>query len=34
VFHTAKQSGCTVLLSEDFQDKRELDGVRVVNPFR
>ena len=34
VFRTAKQSGCTVLLSEDFQDKRELDGVRVVNPFR
>lgn len=34
VLRSAKQSGCTVLLSEDLQDKREIDGVRVVNPFR
>jgi predicted nucleic acid-binding protein len=34
IFRTAKQAGCTVLYSEDFQDRRELDGVRVVNPFR
>jgi len=34
VFRAAKQSGCSVLLSEDFQDRREVDGVRVVNPFR
>ena len=34
VFRAAKQSGCTVLLSEDFQDRREVDGVRIVNPFR
>ena len=34
VFRAATQSGCTVLYSEDFQDRRELDGVRVVNPFR
>jgi len=34
VVRTAKQSGCTVLLSEDMQDQREIDGVRIVNPFR
>jgi len=34
VVRTAQQSGCTVLLSEDLQDGREIDGVRVVNPFR
>ena len=34
VLRAAKQSGCTVLLSEDLQDKREVDGVRIVNPFR
>jgi predicted nucleic acid-binding protein len=33
VVRTAKQSGCTVLLSEDMQDRREIDGVRIVNPF-
>ena len=34
VFRTAKQSGCTVLFSEDMQDTREIDGVRIVDPFR
>jgi predicted nucleic acid-binding protein len=34
VLRAAKQSGCTVLLSEDLQDKREVDGVRIINPFR
>lgn len=34
IVRAAKQAGCTVLLSEDFQDRRELDGLRVVNPFR
>jgi predicted nucleic acid-binding protein len=34
VLRAAKQSGCTVLLSEDLQDRREVDGVRIVNPFR
>ncbi|HEU4382147.1 MAG TPA: PIN domain-containing protein [Anaeromyxobacteraceae bacterium] len=34
VVRAAKQSGCTVLLSEDFQDRRAIDGIRVVNPFR
>jgi predicted nucleic acid-binding protein len=33
VLRAAKQSGCGVLLSEDFQELREIDGVRVVNPF-
>jgi predicted nucleic acid-binding protein len=33
VLRAAKQSGCSILLSEDFQESRELDGVRVVNPF-
>jgi predicted nucleic acid-binding protein len=33
ILRAAKQAGCGVLLSEDFQDAREIDGVRVVNPF-
>jgi predicted nucleic acid-binding protein len=33
IVRTAKQSGCTLLLSEDMQDRREIDGVRIVNPF-
>jgi predicted nucleic acid-binding protein len=34
VLRAAKQSGCSVLLSEDLQDQRVVDGVRIVNPFR
>jgi predicted nucleic acid-binding protein len=34
VLRTAQQSGCRVLLSEDFQEGREIDGIQVVNPFR
>lgn len=33
VIRMAKQSGCSVLLSEDMQDGREIDGVKIVNPF-
>jgi predicted nucleic acid-binding protein len=33
ILRAAKQAGCSVLLSEDFQDAREIDGVRVLNPF-
>jgi predicted nucleic acid-binding protein len=33
VIRTAMQSGCTILLSEDMQDRREIDGLRIVNPF-
>lgn len=34
VLRTAKQGGCKVLLSEDLQALREVDGIRVMNPFR
>ena len=34
VMRAAKQAGCTVLLSEDMQDGREIDGLQIVNPFR
>ena len=34
VLRAAKQAGCSVLLTEDMQDAREIDGVRIVNPFR
>jgi len=34
VLRAAKQAGCSVLLSEDMQETREIDGVRIVNPFR
>jgi predicted nucleic acid-binding protein len=30
---TARRAGCRVLLSEDFQDGRDLSGVLFVNPF-
>jgi len=31
---TAKIAGCEYLLTEDLQHGAELDGLRVVNPFR
>lgn len=34
IVRSAKQSGCRVLFSEDFQHGREVDGIRVVNPFK
>ena len=34
VVRSAKQAGCSVLLTEDMQETREIDGVRIVNPFR
>jgi predicted nucleic acid-binding protein len=34
VIRAAKQSGCAVLLSEDMQHAREIDGLQIVNPFR
>jgi predicted nucleic acid-binding protein len=30
---TARRAGCRLLLSEDFQDGRDLGGVVFVNPF-
>jgi predicted nucleic acid-binding protein len=33
IVRAAKQTGCAVLFSEDMQNTREVDGIRVVNPF-
>lgn len=33
IIRAAKQSGCSVLFSEGMQNRREIDGVRVINPF-
>lgn len=33
LLRTAKQTGCSILLTEDLQGNREVDGVRIVNPF-
>jgi predicted nucleic acid-binding protein len=30
---TARRAGCEVILSEDMQDRRQLEGVTIVNPF-
>ena len=30
---TARQSGCSVLLSEDMQDGWRLQGVEIINPY-
>ena len=30
---TARRAGCTLILSEDMQDGRELEGVTILNPF-
>jgi len=34
IVHCAKQAGCAVLLTEDLQDRRQIDGLRIENPFR
>jgi predicted nucleic acid-binding protein len=34
IVRSAKQAGCSVLYSEDMQGGRDVDGVRIVNPFR
>lgn len=33
IVRSAKQAGCSVLFSEDMQQAREIDGIRIVNPF-
>jgi predicted nucleic acid-binding protein len=33
ILRSAKQTGCSVVISEDMQHGREIDGVRIVNPF-
>jgi predicted nucleic acid-binding protein len=30
---TARDAGCQLILSEDFQDRRTLEGVTFLNPF-
>jgi predicted nucleic acid-binding protein len=34
IIRAAKEGGCPILYSEDLQDGRVIDGVRIVNPFR
>jgi predicted nucleic acid-binding protein len=34
ILRAAQQAGCRVLLSEDFQHGREIDGIQISNPFR
>jgi predicted nucleic acid-binding protein len=34
ILHSAKQSGCRILLTEDMQHGQTIEGVRIVNPFR
>lgn len=34
IVRAAKQGGCGILLSEDMQSARQIDGVQIVNPFR
>jgi len=34
ILRAAKETGCRILFSEDLQEWREIDGVRIVNPFR
>jgi len=33
VVRSAKQAGCRLLLTEDLQHGREMEGLRIVNPF-
>ncbi len=33
IVQSAKESGCSVLLTEDMQHGQVIDGVRIVNPF-
>ena len=33
VLHCARKAGCRVLLTEDMQHGRIIDGVEIVNPF-
>jgi predicted nucleic acid-binding protein len=34
IVRSAKQAGCSVLFSEDMQAAREIDGVRIIDPFQ
>ena len=34
ILRAAKQGGCGTVFSENLQDAKEIDGLRIVNPFR
>jgi predicted nucleic acid-binding protein len=34
ILRSAKMAACAVLFSEDFQDERRIEGLRIANPFR
>jgi predicted nucleic acid-binding protein len=34
IVRCAQQSGCSVVLSEDMQNQREIDGLKIINPFQ
>lgn len=31
---TAKESKCSLIITEDFQDERSVEGVQFINPFK
>jgi predicted nucleic acid-binding protein len=33
IVRSAIRAGCSILLTEDLQQSREVDGLRIVNPF-
>ncbi len=33
IWATARQGGCSAILSEDMQDGRRLNGIEFINPF-
>ena len=33
ILATARQNGCSVLLSENMQDGQQFDGIEILNPF-
>ena len=33
ILRAAKQSGCSVVFSEDMQNARAVEGLQIVNPF-
>lgn len=33
IVRSAKQAGCSVLFTEDMRHSREIDGIRITNPF-
>ncbi|HUA93374.1 MAG TPA: PIN domain-containing protein [Terracidiphilus sp.] len=33
ILQSAKETGCSILLTEDLQHGQTIDGVKVVNPF-